>query len=205
MQRNSWKTGDPILLREIHRGRIWTARPATVAAVRNGVLAAYLAPGTHFRVPAHTERSEIVRRLHDGWELADYTWTKGRTLHLLLPDVGYSVHLWWLPPDWRFGGWYINLQEPIRPTRFGYDSMDQLLDVVIEPDLSWRWKDEDELREAVELGIMSGERAEAVRREAERAIARLEARRPPFCDGWESWRPDPAWPLPVLPSGWDRV
>ena len=57
--------------------------------------------------------------------------------------------------------------------------MDQLLDVVIDPDLSWRWKDEDELREAVELGLMSEGRADAVRREAERAIERLEARQCP--------------------------
>ena len=83
--------------------------------------------------------------------------------------------------------------------------MDQLLDVVIDPDLSWRWKDEDELREAIELGLMSQGGAEAVRREAERAIERLEARQPPFCDGWETWQPDPTWPLPTLPDGWDRL
>ena len=22
---------------------------------------------------------------------------------------------------------------------------------------------------------------------------------------WEDWRPDPEWPLPELPQGWDRV
>lgn len=200
-----WTPGDSILLREVHRGRIWTARPATVAAVRNGMTAAYLAPGTHFRVPAHTEHSEVVRRLHDGWELADYTWTKGRALHLLIPDVAHSIHLWWLPPDWRFGGWYINLQEPIRPTRFGFDSMDQMLDVVIDPDLSWRWKDEDELLDAVDLGLLTAYQADAIRAEGERVIERLEAREPPFCDGWESWAPDPSWPLPTLPPGWDRL
>lgn len=25
---------------------------------------------------------------------------------------------------------------------------------------------------------------------------------PPFSDGWEAWRPDPAWPVPVLPDDW---
>lgn len=201
----TWAPGDAILLREVHRGRIWTARPATVASVQNGLIAAYLAPGTHFRVPAHTDRSQVVRRLHDGWELADYTWTKGRTLHLLMPDVAHSINLWWLPPDWRFGGWYINLQEPIRPMRLGFDSMDHILDVVIETDLSWRWKDEDELVDAVELGLISADQADGIRAEAERAIERLESRGPPFCDGWEDWQPDPAWDLPTLPLGWDRL
>jgi hypothetical protein len=156
-------------------------------------------------VPADTDHSQIVRRLRNGWKLADYTWTMAQALHLLMPDIGHSVHLWWLPPDWRFGGWYINLQEPIRSTRLGHDSMDQLLDVVIDPDLTWRWKDEDELAEAVELGLMTEAKATAVRREGERAIERLEARRSPFCDGWETWRPDAAWPVPTLPDEWDHL
>ena len=25
----------------------------------------------------------------------------------------------------------------------------------------------------------------------------------PFPTGWESWRPDPTWPLPAVPPGWD--
>ncbi|MBA2556665.1 MAG: DUF402 domain-containing protein [Chloroflexi bacterium] len=42
--------------------------------------------------------------------------------------MAHAIHLWWQPPDWRFGGWYINLQEPIRPTPLGFDFMDHLLD-----------------------------------------------------------------------------
>jgi len=61
------------------------------------------------------------------------------------------------------------------------------------------------LAEAVDLGLMTEAQARAVRREGERAIERLEARRSPFCDGWETWRPDPAWTPPALPDGWDRL
>jgi hypothetical protein len=42
----SWLEGDPILLREVFRGRLWTARPARVAAVRDDLIAASIAPGT---------------------------------------------------------------------------------------------------------------------------------------------------------------
>lgn len=104
-----WRQGDPILLREIFRGRLWTARPATVAAVRDDLIAVYLALGTIFKVPAETSRDGILERLDQGWELRDYEWTRGRTLHLMRPGVAHSIHLWWPPPDWRFGGWYINL------------------------------------------------------------------------------------------------
>jgi predicted RNA-binding protein associated with RNAse of E/G family len=103
---------------------------------------------------------------------------------------------------WRFGGWYVNLQEPIRRTPLGFDYMDHMLDIVIEPDLSWRWKDEHEIDEAVANGMVTRAWADEMRREGERVIERLEGHRPPFCDGWESWQPDPAWPIPELPAGW---
>jgi len=201
----AWREGDPILFREVYRGKLWTARPATVAAVRDDLIAIYLAPGTIFKVPAGTTHETILERLHNGWQLRDYVWSRGRSLHLLRPGVAHAIHLLWLPPDWRFGGWYINLQEPIRATALGFDSMDHVLDVIIDPDLSWRWKDEAELAEAVELGLLAPQAADAIRAEGERVIAQLKARQPPFCDGWERWRPDPAWPIPDLPVGCDEL
>jgi len=81
------------------------------------------------------------------------------------------------------------------------DYMNRKLDIVIEPDPSWRWKDKDELDETVSMGLVT--QAGDVRREGERLIGRLEARRPPFRDGWESWHPDPDWPVPTLPQVWD--
>ena len=204
-ERSHWREGDTILLREIFRGRLWTARPATVAAVREGLTAVYIPPGTAFKVPAATTREEILERLATGWDLRDYVWTRGRLLQLLQPGAAHAIHLWWLPPDWRFGGWYINLQEPIRPTPLGFDFMDHMLDVVIDPDLSWRWKDEDELVQAVALGLLTPSEAAAIRGEAERVIRLLDARESPFSDGWEHWEPDPTWPIPGLPAGWDDL
>lgn len=198
--------GDQIVLREVYRGRIWTARPVTVASVTNELVAVYVAPGTVFKVPASTHRGEMLERLASaerGWSLEDHVWTRARMLYLLIPGAAHAIHLWWLPPHWRFGGWYINIQEPMRRTPLGYDFMDHVLDVVIDPDLSWRWKDEDELAQAIQLGLLSDREADAIRREGHRVIARLEGRMPPFDDGWERWRPDPAWPIPLLPPGWD--
>jgi hypothetical protein len=42
--------------------------------------------------------------------------------------------------------------------------------------------------------------AAAVRAEAARVLEEW-----PFPTGWEDWRPDPYWPIPQLPVGWDRV
>ncbi|MDA1349034.1 MAG: hypothetical protein O3A47_09240 [Chloroflexi bacterium] len=97
-------------------------------------------------------------------------------------------------------------EEPARRTAFGLECMVQELDIVISPDLeSWRWKDEDHLAEAQEMGFISERRARDLRAEGLRVISNMEARRPPFDHPWPEWRPDPTWAIPNLPEGWDRV
>jgi hypothetical protein len=44
----------------------------------------------------------------------------------------------------------VNLQEPFRRSQFGFETMDLALDVIVEADRSWRWKDEDELETFVD-------------------------------------------------------
>jgi len=34
-------------------------------------------------------------------------------------------------------------------------------------------------------------------------IERIEARAWPFDAGYEHWRPDPSWPIPGMPAGWN--
>jgi hypothetical protein len=100
--------------------------------------------------------------------------------------------------------WYVNLQDPLKRTRIGFDTVDHALDVVVELDgSSWEWKDEDELAGAVRDGLFSPEEAADFRRWGERAVDRILAREPPFDRGWEDWSPDPAWQAPDLPEGWD--
>ncbi len=101
--------------------------------------------------------------------------------------------------------WYVNLESYER-TSIGIDYQDHMLDIVIQPDLTtWRWKDEDELAEAITLGFVSQAQADEIRAEGQRALARLEARSSPFGDGWERWTPDPAWPMPELPANWHAI
>jgi predicted RNA-binding protein associated with RNAse of E/G family len=98
----------------------------------------------------------------------------------------------------------VNIQARLKRTAIGFDTADYLLDMVIDPDLAWEWKDEDEFAEAREAGILEPDVLDAVRAEGERTIADLRARRWPFDTGLESWRPDPGWGVPVLPGGWEK-
>jgi hypothetical protein len=103
------------------------------------------------------------------------------------------------------GCWYINLEYPITRTDRGFDYTDMILDIIVEPDLkNWRWKDADEFQEAVDLDMISPQEAKMFRAEGEKALKLLRSGKSIF-NGWEHWHPDPSWPVPILPDGWDII
>ena len=93
----------------------------------------------------------------------------------------------------------------LRRTPLGFEAMDMMLDVVVEPDLTWRWKDEDEFADLLDRGLVDRATSDRVRAEGEAMIERVRRREPPFSEPWPDWRPDPAWSAPSLPTGWDVV
>jgi predicted RNA-binding protein associated with RNAse of E/G family len=200
-----WSVGDPIILREVYQGRVWAIRPVTVVEDAADRIALYLAPGTMWKRPVSAS-GEPLRLQASEWELADLQWAGNAALWLTPPGAAHSVILWWEPASWRLEGWYVNLEQPFRRTTLGFDYLDQVLDIVVAPDRSsWFWKDEDEFATAQQLGVLTRAEATAIRTEGERVIAAIESNGPPFCDGWEVWRPDPGWTVPGMPEGWDEV
>jgi predicted RNA-binding protein associated with RNAse of E/G family len=138
----------------------------------------------------------------EGWTLSLDAVTPERVLSFAWPGVSHAVLLRFDPAD-RFLGWYVNLQSPLEPTPLGFDYVDHLLDVLVDPDRTWHLHDEELLEEAVRRGLLPPAEAEAARAEAARVIRAVEAGEPPFDGSWTRWRPDPAWPVPTLPPGWD--
>ena len=200
-----WTPGSHILLREVWRGRIWTVRPVTVVADGPDLIALYLAPGTPCKHPRGLDGTPL-RLPWPAWQLVDDIWPWS-TLRLHTPGSAHEV---W-PASRRvcgFDQWYVNLQEPLRRTELGFDYMDQALDVVISSDLStWQWKDEDELAEAVQRGLIAPEQARAIRVEGERVVQRAMARAGLFAEepDWRHWMPPEEWLVPVPPRGWELV
>ena len=114
----------------------------------------------------------------------------------------HAVWVSWLD-DGAQWGWYVNLQRPFRRTDRGFETMDLALDVVIATDLTWAWKDEDELATFVSEGVFDDALAERLRAEGLRVAGRAERNESPFDEPWPSWRPDPGWAPPRLPDDWD--
>jgi RimJ/RimL family protein N-acetyltransferase len=197
--RDAWPIGTPLLLRSIHAGRVRWAFPHRFAGLDGGRILLHCCPGSEGRRlrPGPDGRAPVERMVRgDAPGAVVWKWT--HVLRMTDPAAMHSVDLYW--EDGRFLGWYVNLQAPLLPSRLGYDTTDLALDVWVEPDGTWSWKDEDDLAALVDHGILDVAGAAAVRREGERVIAER-----PWPTGWESWRPPPDWTAQTLPDGWDVV
>lgn len=192
--------GDPVTVREVWQGKVWTVRAVTVVRDSADLLALYQPAGAPWKRPRSLD-GQPIRLPDQPWQLQDSALPED-ALRLILPGHAHSVLLIWRQ-RWQLLCWYINLEEPFRRTSIGFDYMDQTLDIVVEPNMSsWRWKDEDEFEDAQTRGIYSPEQATAVRLEGEQALARLLARDAPFDERWEDWRPDSAWVKPSIEDSW---
>ena len=135
----------------------------------------------------------------------DLLWARVDLLILYRPGDMYSVWRAWREGTRDLAWRYINLEEPWRRTPIGFDSKDLYLDLWSDPESAeWHWKDDDEAMWSVEQGRLPATQLSDARAEGERAMDRIRRREPPHDRDWDSWRPDPAWPTPVLPETWRR-
>lgn len=205
-----WKRGQTILHQEVWRGRVWAARPLTVVEDADDQLLAWIPKGTVRKTPItppgrqdpDLRRDRYIENLdHGDWLHGEHVWDVS-SLWVLRPGDWHAV---WVSfdEDGEHLGWYVNFQQPYRRTPLGIESMDLALDIVVEPDLSWGWKDDDEFEEILERSIFDAEIGQRVREEATAVVQRIEASAPPFCEPWTEWRPNPRWRRPELLPGWD--
>ncbi|MEN3584982.1 DUF402 domain-containing protein [Streptomyces sp. ZYX-F-203] len=206
-----WAPGSRILWRYRENGgaRPHIVRPVTVVRDDADVLAVWLAPETECVKPVLDDgtpvhREPLATRYTRPRGTARHRWSGTGVLKLARPGQPWSVWLFW-EPGWRFRQWYVNLEEPLTRRPDGVESEDHFLDISVRPDRTWRWLDEDEFAQAQRDGLMSAAQADRVRLAGREALRVIRAWGPPFPDGWEDWRPDPTWPVPRLPEGWDRT
>ena len=203
---NHWNPGDIIVLRGVGKKGIWYAIPVYVVQDTSRLIAIYWPAGTQgkWRMKSQGERVTPHDVLQTPMEIIDRTWDKTDVLMLITPGAAHAIYLMWEECQKTLIRWYVNLQDPIRRTLIGFDTKDHVLDIVFSPDKSnWQWKDEDQLEEAVALGLFTDVEALAIRTEGERVINLIHENQPPFCDDWEKWIPPTHWSIPKLRVEWD--
>lgn len=194
--------GQLIELREVFRGKVWTSRPVTVIRDDEDEVVLLLTVGTNCKYPTGRQhgRYTIHAWLQGDWQLIDREWVGVDVLRIARPGEPFDV--WVVPGErpsgadaswregWQPGAWYVNLQEPLRRTPTGFDTMDHVLDIVVARDLSdWSYKDEGEFALATELGVFTSEEATAIRSQADQVVELIEGGAPPWNMDWAGWVP----------------
>lgn len=197
-------------LRGQQLGRVWAGRVA--ADDEHGLwiwidsgspwLDVTAADGRRIREMTFAEFGAVAKAM------TPFAWS-GRTLMLHQPGVEHSTWLFFDPAG-HFESWYVNLERP--GVRWddgglcGIDTVDYDLDIVVAPDRSWAWKDEDEfLDHLAHPDVYWCDDEAAVRAEGARVVKLIEAGEFPFDGTRTGFRPDPSWVVPdAVPAGWDR-
>jgi hypothetical protein len=145
----------------------------------------------------------LVERLSAPTMLSPTAWYGSNVLIWTTPAEAYSVW-WFFEPDGTFEGWYVNLEAPARRWSDCLDITDHELDMWVEPDRSWSWKDEDELAERVgHPDFWTVTEGDAIRAAGERVVPLIEAGTYPFDGTFTDFTPDPDWQPTILPPRWD--
>ena len=200
------------MVQEVWRGQLWAARPITVVQDSGDELVLWCPRGAVRKVPATPPSrrpppsrpewfADLLTRCD--WTFVDSVWDVS-TLWLLRQGDWHAVWVSYLD-NGEHGGWYVNLQEPFRRTAQGVQTMDLMLDILVERDRSWRWKDEADLQILLRSGLLDATTGQRVRSEAADVVGRIERGESPFDGSWSSWRPEAVWPLPELPAGWAEL
>jgi hypothetical protein len=171
----------------------------------------------HDRVVLFLPHGSPIRR----WDIREGRFrpareAQGDSLRVLFPGKPYEVslyyetgkgparHLDYYFPEGTgpFYGWKVDLVAPFRRNAAGFDAFDEVLDIIVNPDRRYRWKDEDQMQQLIGLGIYTEALAEEIRADGRNVIELIEAGKPPFDDEWVDWRPPEDLVLKPAPDGW---
>jgi len=205
-----WKPGDIIVWRGIYRNRVWHAQPVIVVKDTPEETVVALLPGAKGVAPeGYADGKDRDKRRWSfkdkDWQLQNYQWRTNRLLFLLEPQKYYSTIYFWNGNSNEFLCYYINFQLPFQRSHCGIDTLDLDLDLVINPDFSYEWKDIEDYRIAIEKGIIFPEWTREIDAAKSEILDKLEQRQYPYDGSWLNWMPDPGWSPPKLPENWDKI
>lgn len=181
----SFKPGQTIVRRNVHaNGRIRYCAAGRVVADDDQGLLMWIDSRSSFLDPAAPGRTTF--------------YTEGGAL-VLTPAASLHSLLWFFNGRNDFTGWYVNLELPATRWIGGLDIQDRALDLLVAPDRSWRWKDEDEFA----TRVRDPAEARLIRGEGLRMISLAEQGVYPFDGTHCAFKPDPEWEPSSLPWFWD--
>jgi Protein of unknown function (DUF402) len=207
MTRNQFADGSIVDLRYVLTdGRIEMCWPCRVIEDSEHLVALFIAAGSKYK--ANPKRTAAQKRADPGPPLpaGEFPW-RTDTLRLMIPGRSHSVWLFWATNHngRRLSRLFVNMEEPFRRTPIGFDTQDHTLDIVVQPDLTWTWRDEEELRNHVREGFFTTSLAKAARDEGLRVVEEIRRGAHPCMTGWADWVPEQDWAIPAVSENWAKT
>ncbi len=146
--------GELVVLRNYHPD-LGTERGSVARVVEDSSerTVLYIAAGSGYKQVIWTgnapPEASQVGKFRDG------VWSRYSVLRIMYPGVPYSIWKMWRADDGSFVRWYVNLESPFERAQYGFDVIDYELDIVVNPDWTGEWKDEDALARLVEVGVFN--------------------------------------------------
>ena len=206
----TWRPGDIVVVRGIFNGYICHAQSVIVAKDTPEEIALTLLPGSEcVDLEGYLKGKQNSKRRWDfkdkPFKLEKYIWHTNRLLLLIEPENYYSTIYFWQNDTNEFLCYYINFQIPFQRSQIGFDTLDLELDMIINPDNSWKIKDVDDYQKGVENGTILHEWTQEIETAKNKVLDKLADKQYPLDGFWLNWLPDSNWSAPKLPENWDEI
>jgi predicted RNA-binding protein associated with RNAse of E/G family len=204
-----YAAGADVVVEERWHGILWAAVPHRVVQSTPDLLVGWVPAGTLAVYATNRGLPQAEGLTRDQRKLlalktltaraSEFAETPSK-LSIFRPDRWGRINLGFDPQDGHFLGWYVDFQLPIQPTSHGLVTKDLVLDLWINPDHTWHWKDQADYETAISQHLVDASTRLHLEREAEQVLDELGRGEVPFSEEFSHFRPDRAWPAPVLPA-----
>ena len=186
-----FERGRTVAIREVCAGKVWTSRPVVVIEDSADQFVSYLRPGTMIDYPVGAEHGEdtFAKWMSGEWSLAPREFRAPGMLRIAPVGAAYEV-FGFVTDEAGIISWYVNFERPLVRTAYGFETLDETLDLIVAADLTaWERRDEDELELATEMGVYSVEQAARIVQTCSEVEAALERGEAPWSQRWCGWTP----------------
>jgi predicted RNA-binding protein associated with RNAse of E/G family len=198
-----WQPGDEVVLRNtgFFVGEAWVT-PHVVVQDNDDLVVLYRPEGTPYECWSISQQ-----------RLIPLGKTKMDMLRLMFPGRDYAVELFFdtergSPPyrvfvgAGRFRGWKVNIEAPFERFELGFNTTDHFLDIIVKPDRSYAWKDQEVMAAWLARGAYRREEVERFYASGRELEPLIEGGVSPFDDEWTDWLPGRGVSVPRVPEGW---
>ncbi len=206
--------GETAVLRGVVNNRVWLAQSTLVVKDTAAETILLLLPDAGCAYPEgywRWRRGDLSAG--NRWQeiksndlkLRQFGWLQNRFLIFMQPGRPYAIYAIWHHASDDFLGYYINFELPSQRSRIGFDTFDLELDIVIDPALNWRFKDEEEYQAGIQSGVIRPEWATAIDNAIPDALGMIKNCQAPLDGSWLGWCPPASWKPPSLPKNWMQI